>query len=761
MFINYTNHTSEDWCEEQRKAAEEYGKIVDLEFPKISPYMGVEELYQKADQECERILQQIGTEKKGTAVLCQGECNLTYLMVQFLQKEHITVVSAVSERKATEKTENGVTKKESEFCFRGFRKYDIRNKRPEDNSRLKASKYDGDPMNEDKILIVPLGRGGYQNTAYVDETGEKIAETGYAFDAIVKKENPGRLMLIGTETSNWEGVIDWYCLNRSESEKEEAEALKQRLKKVLKQENQDAVEQYIRKAGGFVDVKIALIPEGKNEEEIQEYFEKMRDGFDRVIKGTKEPKVIFDISNGFRSIPLYMMMLIRYVGMIGKKKLTYTVYYGMFDARNQDDNTTPLVNLTMVSELTEWINAISEFRSFGSVKKLYQCLKEEKNQTEAAKLIERFELFDYALNSNNLYYLEEEIRYILDDMNPENMDLSHPAKMMLQNLKEDFTRRFEISGDYKYGKLLVELAKLYTEQGRYGAAAVAVQEGVITYSMERYVREEIVNVYGFDHEQYTDYMRNYQNRNQVKAHFDEKVILLMKKKKEDAEKNNRKEQREFIELYWTIKGNIRNVEAHFIWDDSAYTVETMKSWLNRFINLILEDMRTADADRTALQLAELYNDFRVISPRDAALKFLTSPEKGKEGVWNLLNTGKPENKKENKRFLKEAGISLEKIAQLREELLRIKSGSKAEKIFTEKDLEENPLVRKVLVKWVENIEKAGQNKQNEQNKQKEPDNASLLKCLNGNGKNPKKNFLRLENTMKANIKEDVFEILKA
>ena len=51
------------------------------------------------------------------------------------------------------------------------------------------------------------------------------------------------------------------------------------------------------------------------------------------------------------SIPLYMMMFIRYVGMISNKRISYTVYYGMFDARQ--GNATPLVNLNTVSELTE------------------------------------------------------------------------------------------------------------------------------------------------------------------------------------------------------------------------------------------------------------------------------------------------------------------------------------------------------------------------------------------------------------------------
>lgn len=35
MLINFTNHPSERWSENQKAAAEEYGEIVDMSFPTI------------------------------------------------------------------------------------------------------------------------------------------------------------------------------------------------------------------------------------------------------------------------------------------------------------------------------------------------------------------------------------------------------------------------------------------------------------------------------------------------------------------------------------------------------------------------------------------------------------------------------------------------------------------------------------------------------------------------------------------------------
>lgn len=129
MFINYTNHTSELWSEKQKKAAMEYGEIIDIPFPSISPLMKEEDIYILAGNECKKIRDRLNPSEKN-AVLCQGEFNLTFLLVKFLhaQDKNLRVFSAVSERKVKERVEGNVSLKEVEFCFQGFREYDRRNK---------------------------------------------------------------------------------------------------------------------------------------------------------------------------------------------------------------------------------------------------------------------------------------------------------------------------------------------------------------------------------------------------------------------------------------------------------------------------------------------------------------------------------------------------------------------------------------------------------------------------------------------------------
>lgn len=131
MLINYTNHPSKNWSKEQIGAAEQkYEEILDIPFLNVVPSWTEEEVYRAACEEYKKIIKIIGEEKlqeETTAVLCQGEFTLSFLIIKFLMSRNIKVISAVSNRIVEEKEENGITKKVATFKFLGFRSYDSRN----------------------------------------------------------------------------------------------------------------------------------------------------------------------------------------------------------------------------------------------------------------------------------------------------------------------------------------------------------------------------------------------------------------------------------------------------------------------------------------------------------------------------------------------------------------------------------------------------------------------------------------------------------
>ena len=120
IFVNFSNHPSSRWSEEQLKVAgQQYGEIVDVPFPSLDPCMDERAIAEIGEDCIEKIL-----ELSPCAVMCQGEFTLTFYVVNRLINKGISCVSACSERSSVEvMQEDGSVRKESLFLFRGFRKY--------------------------------------------------------------------------------------------------------------------------------------------------------------------------------------------------------------------------------------------------------------------------------------------------------------------------------------------------------------------------------------------------------------------------------------------------------------------------------------------------------------------------------------------------------------------------------------------------------------------------------------------------------------
>ncbi|OJV38777.1 MAG: hypothetical protein BGO29_14145 [Bacteroidales bacterium 36-12] len=121
MLINLSNHPSTLWCDKQTQAAKQFGKCVDLPFPKIlsdgdEVYIAdlVEEYYQK-------IMELLSdTDIKNITVHLMGEMTFTYALVKRLTIDGIRCIASTTERNVVE---YGNGQKESQFQFVRFREY--------------------------------------------------------------------------------------------------------------------------------------------------------------------------------------------------------------------------------------------------------------------------------------------------------------------------------------------------------------------------------------------------------------------------------------------------------------------------------------------------------------------------------------------------------------------------------------------------------------------------------------------------------------
>ena len=139
------------------------------------------------------------------------------------------------------------------------------------------------------------------------------------------------------------------------------------------------------------------IPMGNSEDEIWEIFQIV---FDALNEGDE---IIFDITHGFRSIPMLFMTLIGYARML--KNITVSgIYYGAFEVLGHpsevskmpmEDRIAPIFDLTSFEQLIEWTEATQSFVKNGSAHGLKQLaggrikpiLKETQGQDHVASAI--------------------------------------------------------------------------------------------------------------------------------------------------------------------------------------------------------------------------------------------------------------------------------------------------------------------------------------------------------------------------------------
>lgn len=118
VFINLSNHPSDQWEEAQMEASRQYGECIDLPFPQIDPAADEETIKGLVEDYIQRILQY--TVDNTVTVHLMGEMCFTYRMVSKLKSLGIVCVCSTSTRNVHDEG-NGC--RTVEFRFTQFREY--------------------------------------------------------------------------------------------------------------------------------------------------------------------------------------------------------------------------------------------------------------------------------------------------------------------------------------------------------------------------------------------------------------------------------------------------------------------------------------------------------------------------------------------------------------------------------------------------------------------------------------------------------------
>ncbi len=105
------------------------------------------------------------------------------------------------------------------------------------------------------------------------------------------------------------------------------------------------------------------LPDGNTEEEIWEIFQRV---FDKL---QDSDELYFDLTHGFRYLPMLVMALINYSKFL-KKTSVKSITYGNFESRDKVTNEAALIDLLSLSMLQDWTFAAGQFLDSGNVQSL-------------------------------------------------------------------------------------------------------------------------------------------------------------------------------------------------------------------------------------------------------------------------------------------------------------------------------------------------------------------------------------------------------
>ncbi|MFC2451487.1 MAG: TIGR02221 family CRISPR-associated protein [Tannerella forsythia] len=338
-----------------------------------------------------------------------------------------------------------------------------------------------------KVLISFIGTGPvdnknnsgkrvYKTARYRFE--EKEIETSFVSIALGEFLNIDTFYLFGTMKSMWEEVYlkfatqnkkeidDNYWLQISEQCVENANHTSK-----IDNVSFDKIAQIIGN-----DSKIFPIYYGLNQLEIEKNFSIFVEAMDYLRDGDE---IFLDITHSFRSLPLFATTALSFIKDVANKKIHLSgIYYGMLEAgREFDNNIVPVVDLSYISELQNWIKGAHSFYHFGNGRLLAELLK-EKDKTQSEKLIQ----FTNVLSMNFIHEIKSQIN-LLTSLASKDKEYALPEKLILPEAFKSFTKRF--SRLNRLSEYQFELSIWHKDNSNFALSYLCLVEAILSFVCEQ------------------------------------------------------------------------------------------------------------------------------------------------------------------------------------------------------------------------------------------------------------------------------------
>ncbi|SDD12818.1 TIGR02221 family CRISPR-associated protein [Halanaerobium congolense] len=349
-----------------------------------------------------------------------------------------------------------------------------------------------------KILISPLGVGKLDH----DSAKREYLEAKYRFNnkksseyktpfvsaAIAQHLNIDKMILVGTSKSMWEEVYRYFAENSSyELDEDYYYNLVEKIEEsgvnnyYLKEKDlhkvDDAINSYLKEnTNSQIEAsKSKVITYGIDDEEIWSNFDLFMGLTEELEDGDQ---VYLDITHSFRSIPLFMYLMMDFIQNLKSKQIELSgLYYGMLDIkREMDEDYAPVIDYKPLFEISKWIRGVYDFTNYGNG----YLISELSNDKELADRINRVsDLF----NINYIKELKTQIRKLNEQLQSTDLKNLKVLNYIVPNLEEFLNRFQDIKSDWEFQ---LEISKWFYENNKYGNAYISLVESILTYICEFY-----------------------------------------------------------------------------------------------------------------------------------------------------------------------------------------------------------------------------------------------------------------------------------
>ncbi len=331
-----------------------------------------------------------------------------------------------------------------------------------------------------KILIASLGtgvkkEGGYRLAKY-EIDGKHYTEKIIA-KALYNHIKFDKIFMIGTSRSMWDAVYETFD---GKDEDLQFRLYAKQEKGSLEKSDLRTIETGWEENFGMLGSKTFLVNYGLNDDQLWSNFEIYLQIAEYIENGDR---IYLDITHSFRSLALMSYIMLDFIKSVQQKRFTVeAVFYGMFEYSYEPSNTdriTPIIDLKILFEISEWIKAISALKNYGRTELVAE--NSEKSfgaKSEATKL---FNGFSESISIANLASIKSYVNRVRNKLSVFDNTDSVIMKLVSKDLI-CFIKRMDKKNlsDFQF-----EMSKWYCENKNYAMSYIVLAESIVSRVCEK------------------------------------------------------------------------------------------------------------------------------------------------------------------------------------------------------------------------------------------------------------------------------------